>query len=207
MLPQACRQYNVNATNSSITIFYSDNTKENFSSFEKFSLLSMAHASPIQNIVLSYKISIPNHSDGKPELYSININIYSRIVIQKKISDDLRSQMPFVLVRVTDYTIVVEIKYADDNIAKALVSIITDWESVLPCAPKNSVMLNLQKFSHFIPRVSKILITIFAIITIIYITPLYFDQVGKNVDSNLSALCIFILASSGTIYIINALST
>lgn len=163
-------------------------------------------AASIQNVALIYTLAIVSHVDEKPEIYKISISIFSRISLQKIVDREIQSQSSFIFVRVPNDTIVADIKYVDYTVAKSIMSVITDWESVLPCAPKNSFYTWMQKYSHFVPRVARLTVTILCIVIFIFETPSFFDTVGKSVDNNLSALCIFMYASCAVIYFFNVLS-
>ena len=204
MITQACNQYNVKAANSSVTIFYSDETNEKFNSFDKFSLLNMGHAASVQSIVLSYKILIVPHTSERPELYTIRITLVSRVSMQRKLNRDFPiDRLPFLLVKMVNDTIIVNIRYTDYTVAKALMSIITEWERVLPCAANDKIIEIIQRYSHFIPRGARLIITVLSIVIIAYITPAYFNHIGNSIDNNMISFGVYILASSGLIYAFN----
>ena len=57
-MTQVCEQYNIEAQNTSVTVYHLDDTKEAFSSFERFRIYNQSATSPVESVVLKYNFLI-----------------------------------------------------------------------------------------------------------------------------------------------------
>lgn len=201
MISQSCSQYNVKSANQSVTIYYSDETKDVFSTFEKFSKLSTGHASPVLNVILIYKLLIVPQLSDIPESYEISINICSRLTFLQHIKKKFGYSRSFSKIFKND-TINVRIKYFDYTIAKSVISLITDWSNNLPCAKTYSYIKFLQQHSNYFPSYGTFSVTIFSMIIIALFANSHFN----NFDVNYDTLVAYLIVSSAIIYTFHRLA-
>ena len=60
---QLCEQYNLIEANYNVTVFHQEDTKDRFSSFERFKLYNSSNPSPVESVLIEYNllIRLPNN--------------------------------------------------------------------------------------------------------------------------------------------------
>ena len=178
---QTWEQYRVVSSTVVFTIYYLRNTKDQFTSFERFKLQSSASGDPIESVLLKYDILLVLPNVSKPQSYSISVRIVSRLALEKR----MREGSPFVslprFLRIMgQHTGSVEITYIDYSVARAFMAGIDEWFSTIPRSPDNKFMKWLQPRSHWIPRIARLVTVIVVMLLITSISPHFIDGDGSN---------------------------
>lgn len=171
-LHQACEQYNIAASNCSITSYYMDGARDTFSSFDRFRLHSQNSNAPIESVLLKYNFLILLPKTRKPQPYTLTVRVASRVAVVKKIRDEHGYMGPTALFRLFGNRIaVVEVQYVDYMVARNLLRIVDEWIHTIPAAPRVGWMRWLQARSHFVPRILQFLTAIFVSWLVISLIP------------------------------------
>lgn len=147
---QLCEQYNIVGKTCDITVTHSEDNKEKFSSFERFSMYDTARTAATTEIVLNYNFLIVLPKIKQPQSYAITVRLASQIAMQKEIERDRPFPGHTVLL---GRNIRISVKYIDYLVAKNFLDSINQWIKCLPTVPQPSVITWLKKRSHLVPRI------------------------------------------------------
>jgi len=172
-IEQISHTHNVASKNVTITVLYSHDRKEQFTSFEKFLFSTGISTSPTLSVIIKYNfaiipvnnpissaVDVPNH-------YQVIIKLNSKIALQKEMEDDappfLRGKfMTFMMTNAAEVTV----EYADYIIARGFVEAFKEWtDGCKRVSSKVPLMQRLQAISHFIPQAIKL---IFSVLILFY---------------------------------------
>ena len=170
-LNQALEQYSIQSFNCTVTIFHIDDTKQQFSSFERFKLHNTGSTSPTESILLKYNFLVLLPKTRKVQTYTVSIRIASRVAVLKKMMSDFYGPPPQIFRLLGNRTAVVEIQFVDYLLARNFLSLIDDWFKVLPKAKEILFLSILQKNSHQIPRLARFITTIVVSFILISLMP------------------------------------
>jgi len=145
--------HHVVAMTESITVFFLKDRKEQYSSFERFSLYNPNLVSPVVNILLEYNISLVVPCTCKPQTYKITVNIGSRVGLLKKLEEDDPDMPWFIRSRIFGPTIKAHIDYVDYVVARTFLDGIDEWVS----GCKKNIISNyikiFKKCSDIVPEI------------------------------------------------------
>lgn len=200
---QLCDMHHIISSNETVTVLHSKDRKEQFTSFEKFVLLSGANASPTTNVILKYNYAICPANTNKPNHYVITVRLTSRIAMQKEMEE---SAPPFIRGRIVTFMIAdaaeITVEYADYIVARSFVEAFKDWsDGCKRVSQKTSLIQKIQPFSHFVPLVMKFL---FSVLVFIY-TYIYVDKY-INLGGGNELLVKFLMLSFGGFFIIPSIA-
>jgi len=153
---QLQEQYSICSKNCSVTIYYLHNTRETFSSFERFKLYDASRLSPIESVLLKYSFLIKLPSISRLQNYTLSIRLGSRITAMKKLKQEtpFPDFIPF-RAFVMHSTATVSINYVDYLVARNFQDSIRDWIDGLEEKPFSKAFRLFQKKSHYIPILTK----------------------------------------------------
>jgi hypothetical protein len=161
-ITQTLEQYNAVSSNCSFIIYYAKNTKDTFTSFDRFKLQASGGSSPVESVLIKYEFLILLPNLQKSQSYSISVRAVSRFVMEDKIRKDLNVNSLSRMFRVmSSKTVIVDISYVDYAVARTFVSAIDDWFKTVPQSPANATIRFLQSNSHWIPRLTKAITVVF----------------------------------------------
>lgn len=191
-ITQLEEQYSICAKNTNITIYYLKDTKEVFSSFERFLAYDSSRLSPIESVIFKYDFMIKLPNTKKLQPYTLSIRIGSKITMIEKIKKDVPPGMPFIQYFVGNHAMVT-INYIDYIVARTFQDGIKEWVEGLD-EDKNAAHIRpIQSISEYIPRITKY--SLFAI-------ALYYAYSFSNILSfNMTILAKYILLSSSVVFI------
>lgn len=205
MLDQATANYMPKSRSCAVTVFYSNDMKDDFASFDEFSKQSVGRAASVESILIEYKFlllnqPVPNTLTpiSQPKQYNVSIRLISRVAVQRRLANEKVTKLFFPLMQ---QTASIKVEYFDYTIAKAVLAIFDDWYKVLPCAEPNRFISKLQPFSHEFPRVARMVSTVFAI----YLAASYFPTVVTEPQSVQIAVKYLLGALAG-IFLVHTLS-
>ncbi|WP_375575349.1 hypothetical protein [Paracidovorax oryzae] len=166
---QLTEQYNIIASNCSITIYHQNNQRQNFSSFERFSIYDKSVPSPTDRIIIEYSFLILLPQSQKPQSYKITISLGSRAAHIKTLKKESRFKNHIFFEMLSDVTGESEIRFIDYSVARNFQITIKDWFDSLESNQERKI-INILKRSkhHFASIISTIAVVIFAVSTAYY---------------------------------------
>lgn len=151
---QMCGPLTVVHRNESITIFHSDDTKEQFSSFDRFRAYNKSSLSPTENVHLEYNILLTQPGIIDQQNYKISIDIHSRAAIMKKMISGSKMHK-FIMNIIADNTASVRIDYVDYVVAVGFMNTIDGWFGTLRKSGDFRIIKWLKGWSDDFPFIFK----------------------------------------------------
>ncbi len=193
---QLYEQYNIQSSNCSITVVYNKDTKETFSSFDRFKLLNSNSTSETERLVIKYNFLVILPKVKRPQSYEIEINIASKIALNSSMPRQIKGSFG-VLKFFIGLTANVSIKYVDYLVARNFQDVIFEFLNGLTLAEQNVIVKKLIENSHWVPRLFKYSLSILSLYLATASIPKYIP-----IDSNnLNKLGSFLLVSSFIIFV------
>ncbi len=155
-ITQLQEQYNICSKNCSVSIYYYEDTREVFSTFERFRMYDSSRLSPVESVLLKYDFLIKLPQTNRLQNYTLGIRLASRITVMKKMREDFPVGFPlrpFIL----DRTANVSIDYVDYMVARNFQDAIKGWIDGLEEHSAPKLIKFLQRRSHYIPIITKAL--------------------------------------------------
>ena len=150
-IQQLLEQYNVVANNCAVTVFYVDDTKSQFSSFDRFKVIDTSSMSTVENVKIEYNILILLPSLKKPQSYVIEVNIHSRAALHRRADTNFTLPKRIVL-SFANNTGFVNVDYVDYTVARSFMIAIDHWYDSLPqtkSIPGLSIIKNNSEHAPF----------------------------------------------------------
>jgi len=151
--------HNVIGNNFTASIYYEEERKEQYSSFEKFRLFNSNSTSPVSNIVLKYNVSIIPAKLKQPQEYSVTIRLSSRMAQLRELK---KNAPPFMqhsfFTMIVSETAEIRVEYADYIIARGFIEAFNEWMDGCNKTIENTQIKWAQRYSVFIPPIGKIMI-------------------------------------------------
>ncbi|HEK1345227.1 TPA: hypothetical protein ACLEZP_005983 [Pseudomonas aeruginosa] len=123
---QLHEQYSVLESNCSITVYHINDSKEQFSSFERFSMYEKGSKSPCENVRIEYNFLIILPATKKPQSYKIKIDLHSRAALKKKMDSEMGVNRHIIRM-VSLRSGLIEIDYIDYTVARNFMTAINEW--------------------------------------------------------------------------------
>ncbi|WP_394211055.1 hypothetical protein [Psychrobacter piscatorii] len=169
------------AQNQAIVIYYDNDRKEEFTSFERFEKYNSSNSKTTLNLVLKYSFSIQLPEVEKPQSYTLTIKLNSRLAIIETFAREAPSYIPYgLLALVHSNTADISVEYVDYIVAKNFVKAFDDWIDSCNSIPNNKYLKFFQSKSKHIPMVFQIIIgaiSVYSFLSIIETLPDIFSQV------------------------------
>lgn len=175
-ISQACEQYNIKSGNCSITVYYVDDTRDHFSSFERFRLHNAGSTSPVESILIQYNFLVLLPKTKQAQSYTISIRLASRVAVMRRMEREFFGPPPAIIRLMGNRTAVVEIKYVDYMVARNLLNLVDEWFRGLPIAPEFPLVNWLRPRSHYIPRFVRFATAIFVAYLVIGLLPVFIPR-------------------------------
>ena len=131
--------------------------------------------------------------------YKVSVKISSKLSMLSEISS-VHGIPRNIISIVSSRNSVVSVKYVDYTIERNFIDTIDSWFSVLSVAKVSKYELLLQKFSYFIPPVSRYLMMLFSGFLIFY----YSANIISEISKNLNLLYLSLIGSFGFILLTGA---
>lgn len=119
---QTYAQWEVISRNENITIFHIDNSKQVFSSIDRFQGYDKSSTSPVENIVITFNVLLGLSNVEKPQPYKISINITSKIAAKHKAKSNNSTRLLYRLFK--GQIITIQIEHIDSIVAKNMLLIV-----------------------------------------------------------------------------------
>lgn len=172
-ISQACEQYNVVSGNCSITVYYIDDTRDRFSSFDRFRLHNAGSTSPVESILFKYNFLVLLPKTKQPQSYTITIRLASRVAVMHRMEGEFYGPPPQIIRMMGNRTAVVEVEYIDYMVARNLLNIVDEWFKGIPTAVELKWLNWLRYRSHQIPRLARFFTGVIVGLIVIALLPKY----------------------------------
>ncbi len=193
---QLYEQYNIRSSNCSITVVYNKDSKETFSSFDRFKLLNSNSNSETERLVIKYNFLVILPKVNRPQSYEIEINLASRIALNSSMPSQIKGSFG-ILKFFIGLNAHVSIKYVDYLVARNFQDVIFEFLNGLTLAEQNMVLKQLINHSHWVPRVFKYSMSLLFLYLVIS-TIAKFIPIGS---ADLNSFGIFLLTSFFVIFL------
>ncbi|MDB0543887.1 hypothetical protein LBW62_21865 [Ralstonia solanacearum] len=170
-IEQAHDQYHIVSNNCNVFVYYVDDTRDKFSSFDRFALHSDGSASAVESIFLKYNFLVCLPKTRAIQNYTVSIRLASRVAVAKRMMSEFYGAPPAILRLMGNRTAVVHVEYVDYLVARNFLNIIDEWFRVIPVASESKVLNWLQIRSHAVPRVSRFLTAMFVGSVLVMVAP------------------------------------
>jgi hypothetical protein len=192
---QMITQWNILGNSCSITINHIDDSTDEFSSFERFTLYDLSKASSIEQIILKFSFLLRSDGFNEEEKYMQNYNITVRILNKVAFYNHREKEFASSFFRfMTEDNLILEIEYVDYIIARNIISTVDSWEVGLEKNNYNKMIDMIQRYSMYFPSIIRL---IFFIIICVYLI----NNIENRSILNLIELSKFSLLSLLSIYI------
>lgn len=185
-----------------MTLYYGDDNKEVFSSFERFTLYDHTKLCATENVHIEYNFFIVLPKTKSPRPYKLSIDILSTAAVRQRFAKE--SGVGRFFMGFPGQTGRFEIEYIDYAVAKSFHTTIEHWFQALPNQTKSKFMEMLQNHSHNFPMIFK-LITASVVGVFVYYNAIDWIKVDSS-DLQLAKLGIFsfsvIFVASGIAYLL-----
>ncbi len=148
---QVCEQYHIESSTTAVSVFHLDDTKEVFSSFERFRIYNTSATSPVEQVVLKYSFLIVLPKTRKPQTYTVEIRVVSRIAALRKLR---RDAPPFVRV-LGGQTAFVRVEYVDYMVARSLLAVTEGWFAGVPVAQGSAWFKSVRRHSEWFNQIGE----------------------------------------------------
>lgn len=150
-IEQFLEQYNIISQNESITVFYSGDGKEVFSSFDRFKAYDSSKTTPVAYIQLEYNFLIKMPKAEKPQSFKLEINLGSPAThMMKWYEDDVLDYINEREIAIAE----IKISYVDFVVAQTLMTVIEKWIESLKKAeldfPYSTLSKNKKSFHSYL---------------------------------------------------------
>lgn len=179
-------QYNVTNENCVVSVIYENDTKEVFSSFERFLLLNISNTSPVEVIVLKYNFLIILPKTHKPQTYEVEIRLRSlaRYIVKK----DKDKELTRIYKMATAYY---EVNYVDYIVGQSLMDLTQRWFNSLNKKELSPLIKYIQRSIHSIDDIIVMFFfTLFMVFIYIALQVYIPEQVTINLSNLLKSLLI-----------------
>lgn len=201
-LSQSCEQFHVKVSNLSVTVYYFDSTKEQYTSFDRFKLHCIESPHPIESVQLKYEFLIVPPKINKPQQYIVTIRLASKIIVDKVLSQQFFGAIPRIFQQMGEHTAIVKVEYVDYTVARNFLSVIDDWLITVPSSQENKFVGWIQARPYVISRLARLFSVAFCFFVLLYLYPSYISP--ESID--LFNFGRFFIVTAVLLYVIVLLS-
>jgi hypothetical protein len=191
---QLCEQYNICSSNHSVTIYYSEDNKEQFSSFERFRLYNKNNPNPVESLVIKYNFLIILPQVNKPQSYTVTVKLASRVAIIKKLQQDVPTSVSVFRV-MGSRTALITVDYVDYLVARNFVDTFDVWTKTLTKSDLPVWLLGIQRHSHHMPSILRYAIMIVLTVIIAKRIPAWIPPASTDLG-NLGLVLFLVLTTT-----------
>jgi hypothetical protein len=200
-ITQICEQYQIRASNFSATVFYVNDTKEQFSSFERFQIFNAGSSSPVESILLTYDFLILLPQVNKPQTYKLEVRLASQVAVQNKMRSDMFNIPKVIRIMGGTRTAMVSITYVDYAVARNVLHTVDEWFKSLKRDTDGAFWLFLQRHSDYIPLLMRYAAALAASIVIVDYSGHFLSQ-----KSTLKDLGVYVVVSLTSLFAVYKLA-
>ncbi|MCU4120941.1 hypothetical protein [Variovorax sp. N23] len=182
-IQQICEQYNIQAANCSIAVFYVNDTKDVFSSFERFQAFNAGSSSSVESVLITYNFLIVLPKLAQPQSYTVAVRVASPVAIQRKMNSSMPFNMPKIFRMMGGARMaVVNIKYVDYAVARTLLNTVDEWVNAAPKAMTNPVWKSLRNHTDYLPLITRYTAGLVVSILIYFSVPSFISTSSTAVE-------------------------
>lgn len=179
---QLYEQYHIVSNNCCVTIYHVNDSKERFSSFERFKIYDKSSLSAVENITLEYKFLIVLPKIDRPQAYKIEVNLHSRVGVVKR--NKLNSEFDNAFFHfISSQVASVEVEYVDYTVARNFLTAIDGWMKSLDKNSLGRVWQFAKKFSDYVGFSFKNITAVVIAISFYFATKPWFVLFGGGLES------------------------
>nr|WP_321444349.1 hypothetical protein [uncultured Cohaesibacter sp.] len=168
-MKQLLEQYNVVSSNCCVYVYHVNESKAEFSSFDRFKLYDKTIASPCEMVVVKYNFLIVLPQISKPQSYKVTIRLGSNVAALHRIqgaSGGIDTLMRMVLSRPAN----ISIEYIDYTVARNIHHTIEDWLKGISYKTSRGIIDKFQDISHLAPKITRVLsLLVFSAFIFVYL--------------------------------------
>lgn len=147
-IQQLFEQYNIVSRNCHVTVFYKSDTKERFSTFERFKMFNSSSSSACENLSLEYDFYVVLPQSKKGQAYKVTVNLHSTVAFSLKTDDD--GGPLFQIYRLMGMSSgSVSIEYVDYTVANTFLNTIMDWYKTVDKSTTSKTLKRIQKYTYY----------------------------------------------------------
>lgn len=152
---QTLEQYSICTHNCSVKVYYTNDTDDTFSSFERFVSFTSGGTSSIESILITYNFLVILPKIRTPQPYTISIRLASRISIEKRFHNEFPHDVPKIFKLMGTKTAMVTVKYIDYVVARTMLNCVEEWMKTTKKAETNRLIKFLKRHSSQFQIISK----------------------------------------------------
>jgi hypothetical protein len=192
---QSMEQYQVEGMNCSVHVYQQDDTKEVFSSFERFRIYNKSSTSPVESVLVKYNFMIILPRTRRPQTYTISVRVVSRITMRRS----LREQFTAIPgpVFISGPTGVVSVDYVDYTVARNFLNVVEGWFETLDEAPVSGWIKVLRKGGKYLSSLT----AYFLLFTALWICLYAQESLLLPEARGMQSLASFLLVALTSIYV------
>jgi len=179
---QMYEQYHIVSSNCTVTVYHLNDSKERFSSFERFQIYDRSNSNPVENVAIEYTFLIILPKTDRPQPYQIDINLVSRVgTIKSSMQSGALPSEFFHFISLN--TANIEIEYIDYTVARNFQAALDQWVASLNASEMSWIWSKLRSVASFIPFVFKNVTACCVAFTFLLAGPPWFATFGAEVST------------------------
>lgn len=154
-LEHMLEQYNVLERSCTVTISYTDDSHERFSSFERAQAFEAGSLNVVESVTIEYRFLIVLPIAKKPQPYKLVVTLSSREGMKEKARRHAGFEGDLLSIMFASRTGMAAIEYVDYAVARTFRTEVDKWFEGLDGTKTSAVLLWLKRYSHHIPWMFK----------------------------------------------------
>lgn len=184
--------HEVLAQNETISLFFSGERKETFTSFDRFEKYNSSNVKPTKSLQLKYNFSLLLPGTKTPQEYVVTIKLVSRFAAIHAFEEKKnRLFSPQLVNMLVSNTAEISIEYVDFLVTKHYFQAFDEWIKGCPCKTESKFISRLQTVSHYIPR----LIQLTIIASCLYCYNIYISNLSDSFNRDWGRFFLYSLVS------------
>jgi len=170
-IEQICEQYNVVSSNCAVTVYFTNDQKQTFSTYGRFSAFDQSTPSSVERIGLQYNFLVILPNLATAQSYEIEIDVTSRAAAMER-SKQFEEESAMFFGYFLRNTGSLSISYVDYLVARSFKQAVDDWFATLPIIRSSMLLARIRRSSrdfNFVFRLASALIFLFACYTAFYL--------------------------------------
>ena len=131
-IQQLYEQYHITSKNCTVTVYYSKEAKDTFSSFDRFLAFDTSSTRTVSNLHIKYEFLIILPEARRPQAYTLSVQLVSGIAATASARENLPQGLPPFVTIMRGPTARISIEYVDYVVARTFVDAIGSWVEGLP---------------------------------------------------------------------------
>lgn len=146
-IAQFFNQYEILQTTCSYMAVYTDDSREKYTSYERFEFHTHGSSKPIEAVLVEYNYLIRQPSVERPQSYKLMVRATSKVALMKRMEEELHG-LPAFLRSMNNRTLLVRIEYVDYVVGRSLLSFMDEWVKSIHCGEERKWVSRCQALTH-----------------------------------------------------------